>query len=101
MEFQFEPTAYEQLRLKTPKKPTKAQLKAKLRKLCAVCNGWTSAMKYTKLTIAKKFATDNGLDFPQDSQKELSLCAKRLVGLPDNWSLETYRARTEELKNMI
>ena len=85
MEFQFEPTAYEQLRSKTSKKPTRAQLKSKLKIMSNPPTGLTPGMRYEKLKKAKAFAEENGLEFA--NQEELTITAKKYLGLALDYKL--------------
>ena len=85
MEFQFEPTAYEQLRSKTSKKPTKAQLKKKLTIMSNPPKGLTPGMCYEKLKEAKAFAEENGLEF--EKQEDLTIAAKQYLGLALDYKL--------------
>lgn len=61
--------------------------KTVLKRLCSVSSGLTSSMKYEMLKKAKDYALENELEFPAESQKELSNAAKETLGLAIEFSL--------------
>lgn len=54
------------------KKPTKREVRRRLRLLCNVPHGCAWSLQYNQLKAAKKFASDNDLEFPKESQQQLT-----------------------------